>query len=565
MDIPSHLLLSNYTITLTGDIFDKVHHQYIPSFYGLNNYLWIYLYDDNEEECCFTVAYLLLCTYSSLPIENSEVIYLDNNSTNLDINNLIWSNEQVIHSFDKHRIKVSYIKGEVWTCFPEHMKLSRYAASSMGRLINIQKNELIKGSTDKDTGYIKTSLNNNNNQSKAYQLHCLILEAFVKKPSKNHTCDHINRRCSDNILLNLRWATKSEQSLNRTKLANINGRAIYQLDFQGNKLQYFNSITKAVLQFKENYSSNDRVKIVNVCKGKQLSAFGFKWVYFSEADKDSFGMWKSILNRPKFEGMQISDKGFVKFADGHVTKGNNSLGYKKVKGTTVHLLIADAFKLPGSGSIINHLNGKKSVNIKENLERTSQSGNVTHAYKNGLNSSSKIVEVINLIDNSVTSYYSISEASRQLCLGKNLINAYLKNNDIVDGDKYFRYKGSEVLCSNKHYAKKYNTKAIIVKDINGNIIDEYQSIKEVSLKLNKNEDTITRYLKVGKLGLYYKDEPKKKKITLQYNMLDEFVAQYNSNAEAEKITGVISKNIIKVCNGERKSAGGFKWCYQEIS
>ena len=45
-------------------------------------------------------------------------------------------------------------------------------------------------------------------------LHRVILTTFVGK-SSGHSVDHINRIRHDNRLSNLRWATRSEQMLNR--------------------------------------------------------------------------------------------------------------------------------------------------------------------------------------------------------------------------------------------------------------------------------------------------------------------------------------------------------------
>lgn len=39
------------------------------------------------------------------------------------------------------------------------------------------------------------------------------------------------------------------------------------------------------------------------------------------------------------------------------------------------------------------------------------------------------------------------------------------------------------------------------------------------------------------------------------------VAIYDSVQDAERATGASNQNIIKVCQGKRKHAGGFEWCY----
>lgn len=52
------------------------------------------------------------------------------------------------------------------------------------------------------------------------------------------------------------------------------------------------------------------------------------------------------------------------------------------------------------------------------------------------------------------------------------------------------------------------------------------------------------------------------KPVLQYTKEGEFIAEYPSTMEAERQTG-ISKHIPDVCNGKRKTAGGFIWRYKE--
>lgn len=59
----------------------------------------------------------------------------------------------------------------------------------------------------------------------------------------------------------------------------------------------------------------------------------------------------------------------------------------------------------------------------------------------------------------------------------------------------------------------------------------------------------------------------KKKIAkpiIQTTLDGEFVKEYSSMSEAEKIDGYNSAYISLVCNGKRKSAYGYKWHFKEI-
>ena len=48
-------------------------------------------------------------------------------------------------------------------------------------------------------------------------------------------------------------------------------------------------------------------------------------------------------------------------------------------------------------------------------------------------------------------------------------------------------------------------------------------------------------------------------LDLDDNVIDEFY----SMCVASKVTGVSQPNIHKVCNGTRRTAGGYKWRYKD--
>lgn len=55
---------------------------------------------------------------------------------------------------------------------------------------------------------------------------------------------------------------------------------------------------------------------------------------------------------------------------------------------------------------------------------------------------------------------------------------------------------------------------------------------------------------------------KSSKTVIQYTKNDEFVAEYKSTQEASRQTGISQGHISSVCNGKRKSAGGYVWKYK---
>lgn len=101
--------------------------------------------------------------------------------------------------------------------------------------------------------------------------------------------------------------------------------------------------------------------------------------------------WANIKG---FEHYQISDKGNVKGPRGIMKTRPNSRGYMivglrnktdKQKIFSVHRLVAEHFiDKPDNKNYVNHIDGNKSNNVKDNLEWVTQSENQIHAYENNL-------------------------------------------------------------------------------------------------------------------------------------------------------------------------------------
>ena len=67
-----------------------------------------------------------------------------------------------------------------------------------------------RGHVDSD-GYMMLSSN-----GKPHKVHRLVAECFIPNPEGKYSVDHINRIRNDNRVENLRWATRSEQQLNKS-------------------------------------------------------------------------------------------------------------------------------------------------------------------------------------------------------------------------------------------------------------------------------------------------------------------------------------------------------------
>lgn len=86
-----------------------------------------------------------------------------------------------------------------------------YLVSNQGRLksIKYRKERLLKPS-DNSKGYLRCRVD-----GRYLYCHQAVAKAFLNNPDNKTEIDHINRKTSDNRVENLRWATRSENSLNR--------------------------------------------------------------------------------------------------------------------------------------------------------------------------------------------------------------------------------------------------------------------------------------------------------------------------------------------------------------
>jgi hypothetical protein len=156
---------------------------------------------------------------------------------------------------------------EIWKDVKDYEGI--YQVSNLGRVKVLEKmvwnrfkmilkNEKILKFTIDKSGYYRLGLTKDNMQ-KNFLVHRLVCIAFLPNPQKKETVNHINGIKTDNRLLNLEWATHSE-----------NQKHSHQIGlkcFKGEKGPNSKLTKEQVLDIKNNYKNltqREIAKIFNV-------------------------------------------------------------------------------------------------------------------------------------------------------------------------------------------------------------------------------------------------------------------------------------------------------------
>lgn len=107
---------------------------------------------------------------------------------------------------------------------------NNYILYSDGRLFSKTKNKFMKPHKN-HLGYLTLVLIDNDKKNRCKGLHRLLGETFIPNPDNKKEIDHIDRNKTNNNLDNLRWATRSENNLNKNIFKNNKSgyRSIYQI------------------------------------------------------------------------------------------------------------------------------------------------------------------------------------------------------------------------------------------------------------------------------------------------------------------------------------------------
>lgn len=267
-----------------------------------------------------------------------------------------------------------------------------YEVYDNGDVVNIVNNKKLMGSIS-ENGYRYYRLTHNGIKKMLYA-HRLVAEAFILNLENKPVVNHIDGNKLNNNIENLEWATYSENSVHAHASELIKSRRIseyYQEDLEDEEW-------KKIIDSHYSISSKGRVRNDN----------------------------SNLLLKPSitcgYYKVRLSKNGLIQDVMLHHLVYENFIGERK------------------DDMVINHIDGDKLNNDKNNLEQITLSENVLSAlYDTQTNHSSKKVGQYDLEGNFLKEFPSARMAARELNLDSSTISKVCRGKNKTHGRFIFKY------------------------------------------------------------------------------------------------------------------------------
>jgi len=396
--------------------------------------------------------------------------------------------------------KTDWLMDEEWNplSFNDNFFFSTY-----GRTFSQKANKLLS-LKPKRNGYISYNLNiKGEKKRKSYYAHNLMMSENVGPRPKGSLIDHIDRNRINNKLSNLRYVTVSESNKNRSQLKNKNGtysKKVHQLDLNGNIIKIWGSTAEAARAL----SLDSRRISDNACGRRGKIYGGYIWKYISDVIENE--IWKNI-NVVKGK-LSISNMGRGKTGELLETYGSeNDDGYMRISVGGVqfmmHRLICEAFNGPPPNNDynyqVNHKDKNRKNNKSDNLEWVTSQENTEHGIGKSITqytSKGKIIAKYNSITKAASATGICAEIIGNIC--KKKCYKSKKTSDV------FRYSDDTFETIKIMKSQIGSGKKIIQISLDGEEIEQYNSIDEASRILKVSNSCIRKHLKNNTIHKGYK-------------------------------------------------------------
>nr|QBK86091.1 MAG: HNH endonuclease [Marseillevirus LCMAC101] len=366
---------------------------------------------------------------------------------------------------------------EEWKDFPivDGRKFSNYEVSSLGQRRN-KKSSHVFSDRPKRSGYVCNEFLDDKGKSKTMRAHVIVARAFIGDPeSDDLTVDHINREPADNRVVNLRWATRKQQTANSDQSkCKPTGQPVIQYTMDMVEIKRWPNIITASKEL-----GIDKSSIGRTCRGKRGHVGGYKWTY-ERQDLDG-EVWKNY----EPNGVQVSNMGRIKPSCSHIVYGSERNGYL-VYGNPVkyvHIIIAETFlPNPKKKPEVNHKDKNGTNNKVENLEWVTKSEQMIHSHQTNSNpdrySTARAVKQYDLEENFIGEYRSIKKAARDTECSETSIS-YVCSGLLKSTNGYvFEYVNKDVLNRSLRSSNKVN----LINE-KGNVVETYETARAAALDL----------------------------------------------------------------------------------
>jgi hypothetical protein len=193
------------------------------------------------------------------------------------IGNCLTGLSKIAYKFKwEYENKNNNLENEIWKeviLENVNMEDKKYLVSNLGRFKN-STGIIMDNYKVNENGYIRVYIYN-----KTYALHRLIALSFIENHENKEQVNHIDGNKLNNSVENLEWVTNKENQIHKFNcgLGNNLKKQIVQYDLEMNKLNEFESITKAA-----NELNIGKTNIIGVLKNYRKTAGGFIWKYLEQ-------------------------------------------------------------------------------------------------------------------------------------------------------------------------------------------------------------------------------------------------------------------------------------------